>query len=178
MNYRNVGDLSQTIARNMHRLPKDIDLIVGIPRSGILAGIILALMKNIRFTDLDGLLEGRLSSVGSTKDHAGIVENLGEIRHALVIDDSLNRGYAMKEAKEKLSALSNIVKMTFAAVYVVPDAADEVDLAFEKLALPRLFEWNFAHHSYLNRACVNMDRVIWNLDRIRSLTRVQVAQAF
>lgn len=164
MNYRNVGDLSQTIARKMHLLPRGIDLIVGVPRSGILAGIILALMKNIRFTDLDALIEGRLSSVGSTKNHTGIVKKLGEVRHALVIDDSLNRGYAMKEAKERLSVLGDTLKLTFAAVYVVPDAADEVDLVFEKLALPRLFEWNFSHHSYLSRSCVNMDGVIWDLN--------------
>lgn len=164
MNYRNVADLGQTLARNMRRLPQDIDLIVGIPRSGILAGIMLALMKNIRFTDLDGLIAGRLSGVGSTKTHGGLVEKIGEVRHALVIDDSLNRGYAMQEAREKLSFLRDMVKMTFAAVYVVPDATDDVDFAFEELALPRLFEWNFSHHSYLARSCVNMDGVIWDFD--------------
>ncbi|WP_244982545.1 phosphoribosyltransferase [Croceicoccus marinus] len=141
-------------------MPSDIDLIVGIPRSGILAGITVALLKNIRFTDLDSLIEGRLSGVGSTKMHAGLVDRIADVRHALVIDDSLNRGFAMQEAKERLAELRGAMKLTFAVVYAVPDAGDEIDFFFEAIPLPRLFEWNFSHHSYLSRSCVIMDAVI------------------
>jgi hypothetical protein len=50
MNYRSIADLSNTITRNLHRLPRDVDLIVGVPPSGILAAAITALSLIVRFT--------------------------------------------------------------------------------------------------------------------------------
>ena len=37
MHYRSISDMNDAIVRNLHRLPRDIDLVVGVPRSGILA---------------------------------------------------------------------------------------------------------------------------------------------
>lgn len=160
MHYRSFGDLGRTLATNIYRLPDDIDLIVGIPRSGMLAGTMLSLLMNIRLTDLDSFIEGRLMSTGSTKSADGIVTSIDETRHVLVIDDSLNRGYAMREAKERLAPLLTGLRATYCAVYGVPDAIGEVDCILETVPLPRLFEWNFLHHPYLPRACVDIDGVL------------------
>ena len=35
MNYRTISDLNQVILKRLHIIPRDIDLIVGIPRSGM-----------------------------------------------------------------------------------------------------------------------------------------------
>lgn len=158
--YRSFADMSQIITRNLHMIPNDVDLVVGIPRSGILPAITISLMLNVRYADLDRFLEGRLSGAGSTKQHSGLISNLQEARHVLVVDDSLNRGCAMRAARERLSHLYKDVKFTFAAIYVVPDGRDEVDIAFEVVRLPRIFEWNFIHHVYLEDAFVDIDGVL------------------
>lgn len=44
--------MNDTIVRNLHRLPRDIDLVVGIPRSGLLAANLLSLAANIPMADL------------------------------------------------------------------------------------------------------------------------------
>lgn len=160
MNYRSLSDLSKLITSNLHRIPTDVDLVVGIARSGILPAITISLMLNLRYADLDGFLEGRLAGAGSTKLHAGLIDNFSAVRHVLVIDDSLNRGDAMREAKERLRHLAHGIRFTFAAAYVVPDGRDEVDIALEILPLPRIFEWNFIHHVYLQQACVDIDGVL------------------
>lgn len=160
MKYRSISDMNRVISGNLHLIPPDIDLVVGIPRSGILPAITISLLLNLRYADLDSFLEGRLSGVGSTKPDAGLIRGPGEARHILVIDDSLNRGYAMREAREKLRHIGEHTKITFAAVYVVPDGIPEVDLAFEVVPLPRIFEWNFPHHVYLRHACVDIDGVL------------------
>jgi uncharacterized HAD superfamily protein/hypoxanthine phosphoribosyltransferase len=160
MRYRSISDMSGTIARNLHLIPRDIDLVVGVPRSGILPAIMISLMLNLRYADLDSFVEGRVAGAGSTKRHAGLINDPSQARHVLVIDDSLNRGHAMQEVRQRLSAISDTVKITYAAIYVVPDARHEVDIYFEAVPLPRLFEWNFAHHTYLNHACVNIDGVL------------------
>lgn len=158
--YRSFADMSQIITRNLHIIPTDVDLVVGIPRSGILPAITISLMLNLRYADLDRFLEGRLSGAGSTKHHAGLIGNSSEARHVLVVDDSLNRGCAMQEARERLRDLSGDVKFTFCAIYVVPDGREDVDIAFEVVRLPRIFEWNFIHHVYLEHAFVDIDGVL------------------
>ncbi len=160
MQYRSFVDMSQIITRYLHKIPTDVDLVVGIPRSGILPAITISLMLNLRYADLDRFLDGRLSGAGSTKQHSGLIGNLWEARHVLVVDDSLNRGCAMREARERLSHLYPDIKFTFAAIYVVPDGRDEVDIAFEVVRLPRIFEWNFIHHVYLEHAFVDIDGVL------------------
>jgi uncharacterized HAD superfamily protein len=160
MHYRSLSDLTGLITGNLHRIPSDVDLVVGIPRSGILPAITVALMLNLRYADLDRFLDGRLAGAGCTKQHRGLIGDFSAARHILVFDDSLNRGDAMREARERLRHLSGEVKLTFAAAYVVPDGADEVDIALEILPLPRIFEWNFIHHVYLERACVDIDGVL------------------
>ena len=64
MNYRSINDLNKTIIDNLYLLPRDIDLIVGVPRSGLLAANLLALYLNLPMTDVKGLLEGRTISSG------------------------------------------------------------------------------------------------------------------
>jgi uncharacterized HAD superfamily protein/hypoxanthine phosphoribosyltransferase len=160
MQYRSISDMTQLITSNLHLVPQDVDLVVGIPRSGILPAIIISLMLNLRYADLDCFLDGRMAGAGSTKRHAGMIDEPGKARHVLVIDDSVNRGHAMQEAKDRLRAISGDTRITYAAVYVVPDGQAQVDVLFEVVPLPRLFEWNFAHHTYLNHACVEIDGVL------------------
>lgn len=160
MRYRSISDMSRLITNSLHLIPSDIDLVVGIPRSGILAAISISLLLNVRYTDLDNFLEGRLSGAGSTKWHPGLIDGVAKARHVLVIDDSLNRGYTMQDVRQQLRTVCPDTKISFAAVYVVPDGKDQVDIAFEVLPLPRIFEWNFAHHVYLQHACVDIDGVL------------------
>lgn len=54
MDYRSVGDLNGILAKSVHKVPEDVDLIVGVPRSGMLAGTLLALHTNRQLTDVDG----------------------------------------------------------------------------------------------------------------------------
>lgn len=160
MRYRSISDMSRLITSNLHRIPSDLDLVVGIPRSGILPAITISLMLNLRYADLDCYLDGRMAGTGTTKRHAGLIEDFSQARHILVIDDSINRGYTMQEVRRRLGAVSADTRITYTAVYAVPDARDQVDMVFEVLPLPRMFEWNFAHHMYLNNACVDIDGVL------------------
>lgn len=122
--------------------------------------ITIFLIINLRYADLDSFLEGRLCGAGSTKRHSGLIDEPCQARHILVIDDSLNRGYAMQDARERLSKLDADTKVSFASIHVVPDGQDQVDILFEVVPLPRLFEWNFIHHVYLKHACVAIDGVL------------------
>jgi len=64
MNYRTVEDLSADTRRFAHDLSRDIDLIAGIPRSGLLAANLLCLHLDVPMVDIDGLCRGEPSTPG------------------------------------------------------------------------------------------------------------------
>lgn len=160
MNYRSLADMNDAIITNLHRLPRDIDLVVGIPRSGLLAANLLSLVSNIPLTDLDSFLEGRVYSSGTTKRRAGLDRPLGEMRRILVLDDSISGGNAMRAARARIEAAGITGNFLFAAVYGIEAAHPEVDIVFEQVPLPRIFQWNFMHHVALEKACVDIDGVL------------------
>src|SRR5215471_11801401 len=99
MHYRSIADMHDAIVRSLHRLPRDLDLVVGIPRSGSLAANLVSLVANVPMTDLDSFAAGRFFSSGSTKPASLVRKSLSEMRKILVIDDSINTGAAMREAR-------------------------------------------------------------------------------
>ena len=160
MNYRSIADMNDAIVRNLHRLPRDIDLVVGIPRSGLIAANFFSLATNIPMTDLDGFLAGRTFSSGVTKRRAALDREIPEMRKVLVLDDSINGGAAMRDAREKVAASGSKAQVIFSAVYGSYARYEETDFIFEVVPWPRLFQWNFMHHKYLERSCVDIDGVL------------------
>lgn len=161
MQYRSIADMNATIARNLHRLPADIDLVVGIPRSGMLAANLLSLTANIQMTDLDSFVAGKIFSSGITKRSTALARTLAEMRRILILDDSINGGSAMREARVKAAAAGfPRDRLIFAAVYGTYERYEETDFVFEVVQQPRLFQWNFMHHKFLGQSCVDIDGVL------------------
>ena len=84
MNYRNIDDLNHCILQHLSILPRDFDLIVGIPRSGMFPANLLALYLNLPVTDLDSFRNGHIYQTGER----GKTFNMTHIRKVLVVDDS------------------------------------------------------------------------------------------
>ena len=164
MNYRSLADLNDSIIRNLHRLPRDIDLVVGIPRSGLLAANLFSLVRNIPLTDLDSFLEGRIYTSGTTKRHAGLERALADMRRIVILDDSISGGNAMRAARKRVedAGIRNRTgaEIIFAAVYGVEASHPEADFIFERVKLPRIFQWNVMHHVVLEESCVDIDGVL------------------
>jgi len=160
MNFCTVADMQRDIVSNRHRFPRDIDAVIGIPRSGMLAASMIALALNKPLGDLDGFLEGRMLSSGSTRRTADLERGIDGFRHVLIVDDSSRTGAAMIEARGKAAALSPRLRMTFAVIYGAPDMPDVVDISLRTVPEPRVFEWNVMHHPVLAEACLDIDGVL------------------
>lgn len=153
--------MNSAIVGGLHGLPSDLDLVVGVPRSGLLAANLLSLAANIPMTDLDGFLAGRVLSSGFTKLGPAIRRSVADMRKILVIDDSINMGAAMRDARARIgSSKGTAAQLIFAAVYGSRRVHSEVDLVFEVVPQPRMFQWNFMHHILLERSCVDIDGVL------------------
>jgi uncharacterized HAD superfamily protein/adenine/guanine phosphoribosyltransferase-like PRPP-binding protein len=160
MNYRSIADLSDVISRNLYRLPSDVDLVVGVPRSGLLAAAIMALALNVQFTDVEGFLTGRLFAAGKTRRRNTFDRSLADMSNIVVVDDSIFSGESMAETRAKIEAAYPEKKITFCAVYGVRSDQPGVDIAFEVVPHPRLFQWNLFHHNLLEQCCVDIDGVL------------------
>lgn len=158
MYYKSFEHLSTDIRTNLHILPNNISLVVGIPRSGLLAANLISLFLNCPLTDLDSFLKGSIISSGERGEELDKNAFKGTI---LIVDDSIHSGKALNKAKEKLKAIESLhLDIKFCAVYALPGTETLVDYYLELVQDPRVFEWNIFHHKVLNKACVDIDGVL------------------
>ena len=126
MQYRTIQDLSGLIRKNLWKIPHDIDLVVGVPRSGMLPANMIALYLNVRLTDIDSFVEGHVYSSGARGKGLNSV-----IRKVLVVDDSIYSGASLLEAKGKLRKVED----QYSFIYLTPIATSfgskQVDIYFE-----------------------------------------------
>lgn len=160
MNYRSIADLHRAVVALLPRIPRDVDLVVGVPRSGLLAASMIALQLNRPLTDLRGLLERRLLQAGKRRAADRVEDPFESARRVLVVDDSVRSGSAMREARQLLADARLPWPLTFAAIYVTPRCRDLPDLWAEEVPLPRVFAWNVMHHAWLAKCCVDIDGVL------------------
>lgn len=156
MNYRSIKDLNESILKNLYLIPRDVDLIVGIPRSGMLPANLMALYMNRPYTDLDSFLKGHIYKAGAR----GQFMDVNEIKKVLVVDDSIASGAAMKKVKLQLEAMATSYQFQYCAVYVVPGKERSVDYCLETVPTPRYFQWNLFNHTSLEKACFDIDGVL------------------
>lgn len=156
MNYRSINDLNEVILKRIHIIPRDIDLVVGIPRSGMLPANLIALYLNLPYTDIHSFIKGYSYGSGDRKQFFESTD----FKKILIVDDSIASGSALKECKENLKHLNSKYEFVYCAIYAVPEKKFFVDFVFETVATPRYFQWNILNHKTLEKACFDIDGVL------------------
>ena len=160
MRYRSVADLDDDVVEWLPRLPGDLEVIVGIPRSGLLAANLIALHLNLPVTDVEGLVEGRVLQPGP-RYAAGVTGLLDHPANVLVVDDSILFGRQLQAVKERIGAAALPHTVRYAVLYPAPGSERQVDFFFETVETPRCFEWNLMHHPWvLSKTCMDIDGVL------------------
>ena len=148
MHFRSYGDLTQLVRRNIHTLPGDIDLVVHVPRSGIIPAAQIALHRNLPIVSLDDYLQGRVAG-----DPSGVSARVRQ-------GGDGGRG-ALTRVRAALAARPDLQrKVDFLGVYWSGVPVEGLDHWFERLPRPRLFEWNALHHEGVGNFCVDIDGVL------------------
>lgn len=160
MFFRTYQDLSEGIIDSLSDIPPEIDLVVGIPKSGLLAATIYSLFLNLPLTTLELLLDGSMLSHGYSKTTDHWIRNVCDARKILIVEDSINTGRSIAECKKLLSTSGFANKAIYLAIYATPEATNAVDHYVEVLPQPRMFEWNFLTHSLLRNCCFDIDGVL------------------
>jgi hypoxanthine phosphoribosyltransferase len=160
MHFRSIADLNRDTLQQLHRIPHDVDVIVGIPRSGLLPATLLSLYFNLPLADLDGFVAGRFLASGRTKHHAGLERRQDELRHVLLVDDSILSGTSLRAARQRLAAALPGKKVTTLCVYGADSSGSGADIVLAVVPRPRVFQWNVMHHQILESACVDIDGIL------------------
>ena len=137
-----------------------MDLIVGVPRSGMIPALMLAELLNKRCTDIDSFLEGRETSCGKR----GGMMRRGTPGKVLVLDDSSCSGRSVDDVRGRLAAVAGRYDILYGCVYAESEKVrNTVDLFLEDITLEGrvryLKEWNILH-LYRN----SMEASMWDID--------------
>jgi uncharacterized HAD superfamily protein/hypoxanthine phosphoribosyltransferase len=158
--YVSIAQLSAEIRNQLYRIPKDVDLIVGIPRSGMIPAYLIGLYLNRPVTDIDTFLANGTAGHGMTRKLSEHLPELHAAKHALLVDDSIATGASMQAALQRIRSTPFDGKISTCAAIVMPSQHASVDIAFLTVPQPRLFEWNAFHHAFVEQACFDLDGVL------------------
>lgn len=160
MNYRSVSDLSTLTNRFASKVPPDVDLVVGIPRSGMLVASIVALKLNLPLTDLYSFERNDALKKGNTRTYKHeALTTPQQAKKVLLVDDSIASGRSMHDAINKVKGFFGGEVLTMVA-FAQRNNADAVDIYLETVEQPRVFEWNIMHHPLISYGCLDMDGVL------------------
>lgn len=160
MNFRTISDLNSLIYSNMQKIPREVDLIVGVPRSGMMVASLIALYLNLPLTDIDRLEIGELLPSGRTKKNSHWITSVEQARKILIVEDSSSTGTSVIEVRNKLKDSTYAEKVIYLVAFINKDTEKFADIYFEKVEYPRLFEWNYLHHKRLDKVCFDIDGVL------------------
>lgn len=156
--FMSFADLARDINRGIDRIPA-VDMVVGIPRSGMIPAYMIGLYKQLGVLDLAGFIAGNAVDHGS-RQLASQVSTAGQAQSILLVDDSLYSGSSMHKAIARIREAGYQGKITTCAAVIEPSQKQAVDVYFRIMQCPRCFEWNALHHSLLANACVDLDGVL------------------
>lgn len=155
-----LAQLTDAVRHNLPFIPRNLDLVVGIPQSGMIPAYAIGLYLNLPVIDVPGFLENRRPSHGITRHLAVELDNPGSARRILLVDDSYSTGISMRVAVKSIRDSGFSGEIVTCAVIVMPKARAAVDLHFMEVPFPRIFEWNVFHHPMIEDACLDFDGVL------------------
>lgn len=140
MEVKSLYDLNNTIIKDLPNIRKlnNFNLVVGIPRSGIIPASIISLSLQIPFADLHTYINDKIML-----PHGEIKSIKEKNQKILLVDDTINTGKSIKAALEKIKYARPNDQITTYAVWRSPlTDTDSIDYSSGLVSRPRIFEWN------------------------------------
>jgi uncharacterized HAD superfamily protein/adenine/guanine phosphoribosyltransferase-like PRPP-binding protein len=139
----------------LEKLPSDFDVIIGIPRSGLLIANIIATKFALPLSTPDDFVRGVQWQSKYTL-HTPEINN-----RVLLVEDSVVSGRRLSEALAQLQLHFPRLQIEVASLFVAPRAVNKVNHYYVIEKPPYLFEWNLltSTHSF-GKLCTDMDGVL------------------
>ncbi len=144
LSIRTYADLRRDTLALAAKLPGPYACVIGVPRSGMLVALQLALHWNIPCYSLSEYLVGCTNPFSMRQQHTA--------GRPLLVDDSVGSGSAMLKAR---CQLDKVCRSYEAACLYIAKQTNVVDYWHSSLAHPRAFEWNLFHHQTVTQWCAS-----------------------
>ncbi len=152
MKYITLNDLSETVRKNLWKIPRDIDFIIGVPRSGMIGAALISSYLNVPLIDINSFVAGLEPCGGLRLKY--FTASHKKTNKVLVVDDTVYNGNAMSETKKKLADANRNNNFIYMCIYLEGRGENAVDFYLEDLRRYTenfttivLYEWNiFQHH--------------------------------
>ncbi|PYZ95082.1 phosphoribosyltransferase [Salipaludibacillus keqinensis] len=156
MNYTSYLDLRNVIKKNLSILQtKKFDLIVGIPRSGMVPAYIIAQYLNIKCCDLHSFIRNTQQELNETSP----LQYPHDCQNVLLVDDCISSGGSMANSLEHIPENKRI-KITTLAIYSSKKSRNDIDIFFEYHPGPGVSEWHLFHCGIVKKYCINIEGVL------------------
>ncbi|WNF35302.1 phosphoribosyltransferase family protein [Bacillaceae bacterium IKA-2] len=160
MNYRGYYDLRRVIRDNISLLQsRDFDLIVGIPRSGMIPAYMISNYLNKTCCDLQSFLNSVALKPVDTQNLIEPLDYQNKVKNILLVDDSIASGRSLEQSLQQISTNENY-NITTLCIYSTKSSRSDVDLFFEYLPGISVFEWMIFHSFIVKGSCVSIDGVL------------------
>lgn len=157
MNYntfKNFNYINALIFNTLYKVPKDIDIIVGIPRSGMLVGSILGEYLNKPVIDIYSF-NYKIQNVNLCNYSKTPIIDYNKIKKVLLVDDTVFMGTTINNAKNFIQK-NNYEIITY-CVFIYPGKTNNCDIYCQETE--HFIPWNILKVSS-NEACFDMDGVL------------------
>lgn len=137
------------------QIPNEFDVILGIPRNGLVVAGIIAAKLGRPLSTPDNFKRGE---IWFSKDSA-IPK---EFRKILIVEDSIGFGKQLVKARQDLENLDSKWDIKTASLFVTFNAQKIVDFYYCRMEGPVLFEWNLltSGRNYFGKLAVDLDGIL------------------
>jgi len=149
------ANLLTDTSKLLAQVPPDIDLVIGVARSGLLPATYLACQLHRPLASL--------SKRGLTACGDGWRLQSREVPHTrkiLLVDDTVYSGSTLAKMKLKIAELLPGVEVLTAAIYVHPKSVSKLDYHSVMLPGRHYLEWNFFNSIGVSRAVFDFDGIL------------------
>lgn len=156
-NYRNFNYVNALIMNGLTKIPDNIDLVVGIPRSGLIVSSLIA--EYIRKPSTD--LFSYLNDVDNYKLNVGSLAPASDVKNAnviLLVDDAMGVGITMEKAKNMILSKKPTAKVITCVEFVEPFSTNKVDIYFS-IMKDQFLPWSVLKRG-ISDACCDIDGVL------------------
>lgn len=164
MTYITIKDLSDTIRKNLYKIPHDVDVVVGIPRSGMIPASIISEYLNVPLIDIYSFVDGNVEGFGG-----GRYKTFGKktrSKKILIVDDTVWSGGSKKEAKSILKKYEGEFEFIYLVPYLEGPSSGDIDIFLEDVREYThnfrncvVYEWNIFNHYVTNNFMFDMDGI-------------------
>lgn len=152
MKYITLNDLSNTIRKNIWKIPRDIDFVLGVPRSGMIVASIISSYLNVPLIDINSFLSGIKPYGGKRIKYFN--DTHVKTNKVLVVDDTVFAGTTMVDTKKRLENGHFGLEFIYMVAYLEGPGDKYIDLYLEDVRCYTknfstivLYEWNLFQHN-------------------------------